>query len=88
MSTAALRFKQAIAKQLSSLTQCSEPLLLDLIRVPKKSRDGQFTLSLPQLGAALRQQSNNSNSSTPNAVQDPTAWSKEIASKVCCYPYQ
>ncbi|CDH48954.1 arginyl-trna synthetase [Lichtheimia corymbifera JMRC:FSU:9682] len=81
MSTAALRFKQAIAKQLSSLTQCSEPLLLDLIRVPKKSRDGQFTLSLPQLGAALRQQSNNSNSSTPNAVQDPTAWSKEIASK-------
>lgn len=78
MSTAALRFKQAIAKQLSSLTQCSEPLLLDLIRVPKKTRDSQFTISLPQLGAALQKQSNSS-----THVQDPTAWSKELASKVC-----
>lgn len=52
MSTA-LRFRLAIAKQLSQLTQCSESKLLSLLRAPKRPQDGQFCIPLPALKAAL-----------------------------------
>ncbi|KAI9490906.1 hypothetical protein BDB00DRAFT_960390 [Zychaea mexicana] len=73
--SAALRFKQSIVKQLSQLTPCSETELLPLIRVPKKLQDGQFSLSLAQLKASIR----NTCSNASTLKQDPSAWSQEIA---------
>ncbi|KAI9320532.1 arginyl-tRNA synthetase [Dichotomocladium elegans] len=69
--SAALRFKQAIAKQLSSLTAHSEAGLLELIRAPKKAGEEQYTLSFAQLNASHKEASN----------ANPTALSRSIADK-------
>ncbi|KAI8148854.1 arginyl-tRNA synthetase [Fennellomyces sp. T-0311] len=72
--SAALRFKRSIAKQLARLTPCTETGLMDLIRVPKKAQDGQFSLSLQQLKASFRDK---------HLLTDtnPNAWSQELAEK-------
>jgi predicted component of type VI protein secretion system len=68
-----LRFKQAIVKQLTPFTSCEESQLLPLLRIPKRQKEGQFSLSIPKLlsthGASQTQQT-------------PTAWCQELATKV------
>ncbi|CAO3610384.1 unnamed protein product [Cunninghamella blakesleeana] len=48
MHTAQL-FRQAIAKQISSKTLCSETQALNLLGVPKVANHGQFSLPIPKL---------------------------------------
>ena len=75
--SAALRFKRSIVKQLSRFTPCNESELLELIRVPKKNQEGQYSVSLAQLKGSLR----DSNVLTEQQ-QNPFSWSEEIAQKV------
>ncbi|KAG2216355.1 hypothetical protein INT45_006305, partial [Circinella minor] len=74
--SAALRFKRSIVKQLSRFTPCSESELLELIRVPKKTQEGQYSVSLAQLKASLPD-----SHALTEQQQNPYTWSEEIAQK-------
>lgn len=71
--SAALRFKQAISRQLSKWVALEESQILPLLRIPKKPHEGHYSLSLARLSNRLDM------SGGPDALQ---ALSKEIAQKV------
>ncbi|KAI9028193.1 arginyl-tRNA synthetase [Phycomyces nitens] len=74
--SASSQFKQAIAKQVSQLTNCSPQLLTSLIRVPKVQAEGPFSISIPKLKAALEKQI-----PAPNVQSNPAKWCNELAQK-------
>ncbi|KAI8393331.1 arginyl-tRNA synthetase [Radiomyces spectabilis] len=70
------RFKHAIAKQLSLITTCCEPQILQAIRTPPKKTNAQFAVSLAKLAATLRQDPN------VNLPNNPSIWCKATANKI------
>ncbi|KAI8344550.1 arginyl-tRNA synthetase [Chlamydoabsidia padenii] len=68
-----LRFKQAIVKQLSPYISCEESQLLSLLRVPKRQKEGQFSLSIPKL-LAIRQ--------PKMQEQQPAVLCQDLAAKI------
>jgi hypothetical protein len=71
--TAFLRFKLAIANQLSKHAPCSPKEITTLMRTPKLRKDGHISISLPKLNASL---------ASPITNQELNKWSKDIAEKV------
>jgi hypothetical protein len=69
--TAFLRFKLAIANQLSKHAPCSPKEITTLMRTPKLRKDGHISISLPKLNASLA-----------SPIQDLETWSKDITEKV------
>ncbi|KAI8098639.1 arginyl-tRNA synthetase [Halteromyces radiatus] len=68
-----LRFKQAIVKSISPYLSCPESQLLPLLRIPKHQKEGQFSLSIPQLLTATKGDLN---------IKQPAIWCQDIASKI------
>ncbi|KAI7869695.1 arginyl-tRNA synthetase [Spinellus fusiger] len=74
--SAVLQFKQAISKQLAQLTPYNAETLTGFIRVPRKSTEGHYSVSLAMLSGQLKNQG-----VSEQKQCDPVLWSEELIKK-------
>ncbi|KAI8331816.1 arginyl-tRNA synthetase [Choanephora cucurbitarum] len=70
--TALLRFKQAIAKQLSNHTTCSPQKIISFMRTPKQLKEAHVDIAMPKLNASL---------ASPHDQSSLLPWTHELANK-------
>ncbi|OBZ91145.1 putative arginine--tRNA ligase, cytoplasmic [Choanephora cucurbitarum] len=70
--TALLRFKQAIAKQLSDHTACSPQKIVSFMRTPKQLKEAHVDIAMPKLNASL---------ASPRDQTSLLPWTHELANK-------